>query len=107
MWQVVALVEKEIRHPLAEVLYKEAFGRCEVVGTNYSYILLEKPNIQKEGVSARILDKLENKEMKVLIGNKNILLNSNIEIPPFMKRSDASTELYLCIDSEVLMVRKS
>ena len=42
--------------------------------------------------------------MRVLIGNKHLLLNNNIELPPYAKNSDASTELYLCANSEVLMV---
>lgn len=104
MWEMVALIEKEIRHPLAEILYKEAFTRCEVVGTNYSYILLEKPTIQKEGIVSKILDKAQNKETQVFIGNKHLLLNNKIEIPQFNRKSDASTELYLCANAEVLMV---
>lgn len=28
MWEIIALIEKELRHPLAEILYKEAFSRC-------------------------------------------------------------------------------
>jgi Cu+-exporting ATPase len=104
LWEMVALIEKEIRHPLAEILYKEAFTRCEVVGTNYGYILLEKPTVQKEGIVSRILDKTQKLEMKVLIGNKNLLRNNNIEVPSYNKKSDASTELYLCANGEVLMV---
>lgn len=43
--------------------------------------------------------------MKVLIGNKNLLLNNNVEIPPFLKKTDASTQLFLCANNEVLMVK--
>lgn len=75
-----------------------------MVGTNYSYILLEKPTVQKEGIASRILDKAQNKEVQVFIGNKHLLLNNNIEIPHFLRKSDASTELYLCANAEVLMV---
>ena len=42
--------------------------------------------------------------MNVLIGNKNLLLNNNVEIPPFLKKTDASTQLFLCANNEVLMV---
>lgn len=47
LWEMVALLEKEFRHPLAELLYKEALNRSEVQGTNFSYILLEKPGLEK------------------------------------------------------------
>lgn len=77
------------------------------MGTNYGYILLEKPSIQKEGIVSKILDKSQNKEMNVLIGNKNILLNNGVEVPQFMKKTDASTELFLCANKEVLMVKLS
>lgn len=30
-----------------------------MVGTNYSYILLEKPTVQKEGIVCKILDKAQ------------------------------------------------
>jgi hypothetical protein len=65
------------------------------VGTNYAFILLEKPKVQKEGICVRILDKILNKELNVYIGNKNILLNNNIVVPEFKRTSDASTELFL------------
>ena len=54
-WEIVALVEKEIRHPLAEVLYKESFRRCDINGTNFNFILLDKPTVQKDGISVKIL----------------------------------------------------
>ena len=87
----MALIEKEIRHPLAEVLYKEAFRRCEINGTNFNFILLEKPTVQKEGISVKILEKIEKKEMIVLLGNKNILKNNGIDVPTYKKRTDAAT----------------
>lgn len=39
MWEIIAIVEKEIRHPLAEVLYKEAFDKCKIEGTNFNFVL--------------------------------------------------------------------
>jgi hypothetical protein len=84
---MVAVVEKEIRHPLAEILYKVAFARSQVVGTNYSFILLEKPKVQKEGISAKLLDKANNKPIDVLIGNKNILKNYEIPLPEYEHNS--------------------
>ncbi len=52
-----------------------AFERSQVVGTNYGFLLLEKPKVQKEGISAKLLDKSSNKPIDVLIGNKAILKN--------------------------------
>jgi hypothetical protein len=101
---MIAIVEKEIRHPLAEILYKVAFERSQVVGTNYSFILLEKPKVQKEGISAKLLDKSKNKPIDILIGNKGILKNYEIALPEFVHNSEASTELYLTSNEEVLMV---
>ena len=40
LWQILALVEKEIKHPLAELIYKEAFNRSETNGTSYAYMLV-------------------------------------------------------------------
>lgn len=54
-----------------------------MVGTNYSFILLEKPKVQKEGISAKLLDKALNKPIDVLIGNKSILTNYQIPLPQF------------------------
>jgi len=54
-----------------------------VVGTNYSFILLEKPKVQKEGISAKLLDKAKNKQMDVLIGNKNLLKTYEIPVPKY------------------------
>ena len=104
IWEIIALIEKELRHPLAEVLYKEAFTRCEVVGTNYGFILIDKPVVQKEGITAKILYKAEKKEIPILIGNKNILKNHGIPVPKFYKESEASTELFLTAGEEVLIV---
>jgi hypothetical protein len=42
--------------------------------------------------------------MNVLIGNKNLLINNGVEIPEYIKKTDASTELFLCANQEVLMV---
>ena len=60
-----------------------AFENSKVVGTNYSFILLEKPKVQKEGISAKLLDKALNKHIDVLIGNKSILTNYQIPLPQF------------------------
>lgn len=80
-WEMIALIEKEIRHPLAEILYKVAFEHSQVVGTNYGFILLEKPKVQKEGISAKLLDKVQNKPLDILIGNKGILRHYGIPVP--------------------------
>ena len=104
LWQIVALIEKEIRHPLAEILYKEAFTRCEIVGTNYGFILLEKPQVQKEGLTARVLDKAEKREMSIFLGNKHLLKNNGIELPLFDKTADAATEIFLATDNQALLV---
>ena len=93
IWEIVALIEKEIRHPLAEILYKEAFRRCEINGTNFGFILLEKPTVQKEGISVKILEKSTQKELVVLIGNKNILTSHGMAVPFFERRTDAATEI--------------
>ena len=98
------MIEKEIRHPLAEVLYKEAFRRCEINGTNFSFILLEKPTVQKEGISVKILEKTQKKELIVLLGNKNILKSHGIEVPTYKKRTDAATEIFVAVNGEPLAV---
>lgn len=66
--------------------------------------MLEKPTVQKEGIKARILDKSTKGEFNVFIGNKNILKNNNIPVPEFKRHTDASTDLFLAVDNEPLMV---
>jgi hypothetical protein len=90
---------------LAEILYKVAFERSQVVGTNYGFLLLEKPRVQKEGISAKLLDKAANRPLDVLIGNRNLLQNYGIAVPDFRHNAEASTELFLAANEEVLMVR--
>ena len=104
---MVAVVEKELRHPLAEILYKVAFERSQVMGTNYGFLLLEKPKVQKEGISAKLLDKATNRPLEVLIGNRNLIQNYGIALPDFRHNAEASTELFLAANEEVLMVRPS
>ena len=51
------MVEKQILHPIAEILYKESFQRSGVEGTNFG-ILLNKPvEVRKEGLAAEVLHK--------------------------------------------------
>ncbi len=53
--------------------------------------MLEKPTVQKEGLTAKILEKAENKERSIFLGNKNLLKNNDIKIPSFDKHVDAAT----------------
>lgn len=43
LWEIVAVTEKQLRHPIAEILYKEAYQRCEVEGTNFG-VIVNKPS---------------------------------------------------------------
>jgi hypothetical protein len=60
------------------VLYKEAFSKCKVEGTNFNYILIEGPIVEKEGLVAKIRNKTNSSTESVLIGNKHILTKNNI-----------------------------
>lgn len=50
-------MEKQLQHPLAEILYKEAYKRSKVEGTNFKVILSGKVEVKKEGLSATVLMK--------------------------------------------------
>ena len=83
---------------MAEILYKEAFRRCDINGTNFNFILLEKPTVQKEGISVKVLEKAEKKELVVLLGNRNILTSHGIEVPTYQKKTDAATEIFVAVN---------
>lgn len=63
---------------MAEILYKISFKRSEITGNAYNYILLQKPKVTKNGLSALIRDKEQNKEVEVFIGNRNILAENGL-----------------------------
>ena len=83
---------------MAEILYKEAFRRCDINGTNFNFILLDKPTVQKEGISVKVLEKAEKKELVVLLGNRNILTSHGIEVPTYQKKTDAATEIFVAVN---------
>jgi Cu+-exporting ATPase len=103
MWEMVALLEKELRHPLAEILYKEALVRSKVNGTNFNFILVSKPVQLDSGISAKILQKKSHQEIDILIGNKNIFSKSNVYLSQY--ESNSSTGIYLVADQVACMVQ--
>lgn len=73
IWQMVAVVEKSIQHPLAEILYKEAYRKCGVEGTNFEVILNSEVQVKKNGITAEVLLKKSQQVSTVLIGNRKLL----------------------------------
>jgi len=63
---------------LAEIIYKEAVNRSKINGTNFSFIVLEKTFIASQGIIATILDKQKKEELKIVIGNKQLLKDQNV-----------------------------
>ena len=104
---MVALLEKEFRHPLAELLYKEALNRSEVQGTNFNYILMEKPALDKDGITGNITSKANKQILSIKIGNCKLLEKNHIEVPKFQTSSDAATCIYLSVNDSACMVRTS
>lgn len=78
LWEIVAVVEKSLRHPIAEILYKEAYQRSQVEGTNFSVLINKTSKIGKEGLEAEVLLKKEQKICSILLGNENLLKNNEI-----------------------------
>lgn len=81
VWEIVALLEKDIRHPLAEVIYKEAFNMCKITGTNFSFIVMNKQYVPSQGIKAKLLHKTTQEEIQVTIGNKNFMISNGISPP--------------------------
>lgn len=81
----MALLEKDVRHPLAEIIYKEALNRSKIAGTNFSFIVIEKEYVPSLGIKARVLNKQTQKEHTILIGNQKLLVDSGINLSDFKK----------------------
>ena len=73
------MLERDFRHPLAEIIYKEAVNRSKMNGTNFSFILIENTFIASQGIIATILDKQQKEELRIVIGNKQLLKDQSIE----------------------------
>ena len=48
-------------------------------GTNFSFILIENTFIASQGIIATILDKQQKEELRIVIGNKQLLKDQSIE----------------------------
>lgn len=77
LWQVIQLMEKDIKHPLADLLYQESIQRgCNVFLADYK--MPDKPTFDgKNGLSAILFDtKKNNARIEAKLGNLK-LMNSN------------------------------
>jgi Cu+-exporting ATPase len=102
LWEMLALLERDFRHPLAEVLYKEALTRSRLHGADFSLLLLEKRFVAAQGLVARLLDKTQKKELAVEVGNKHLL--GAPQRSQVLQEVESCTQIYLCVDGEVAMV---
>lgn len=65
---------------------------------------MDKPTVQKEGISVKILEKSTQNELTILLGNKNILTSHGMEVPIFQRKTDAATEIFLAVNGEPMIV---
>ncbi|EAR85040.1 E1-E2 ATPase family protein (macronuclear) [Tetrahymena thermophila SB210] len=81
IWQMIQHVEKDVNHPLAELLYKEAVQRdCSTFKSDFQ-LLANSFKQFKNGIECTLLQiKKSNKQIKVLIGNLNLIRENNIDV---------------------------
>jgi len=46
-----------VRHPLAEVIYKEAFNMSKISGTNFGFLVKNKELVNGQGLKASLVQK--------------------------------------------------
>ena len=61
LWEILALLERDVRHPLAEIIYKSAFRLSKISGTNFSFIVKEKKVHTGRGITATLINKSSQK----------------------------------------------
>lgn len=93
-----------MRHPLAEVLYREALTHSKINGTNFSFMLIDKPIQEASGISASIIQKKTNKKIDILIGNRKIMKNRNIFVESETVDTLESTVIFLVANKDACMV---
>ncbi len=71
LWSLVALLERDSQHPLAELLYKESLRRSENVTTPYR--LIGALTMHKNGVVAYVTRGANAARHKVCIGSEAFL----------------------------------
>ena len=54
---MLTLLERDVRHPLAEVIYKEAFNMSKISGTNFNFLIKNKEYINGKGIKALLVQK--------------------------------------------------
>ena len=67
---MLTLLERDVRHPLAEVIYKEALNMSKISGTNFGFLTKSKEFINGKGIKAELVQKSNQEELKVLVGNR-------------------------------------
>jgi hypothetical protein len=53
LWGMVGVMEKELKHPLATLLYKEAVKRQ--VNRVHTFVMNEKPEVTKNGLIGSLI----------------------------------------------------
>ena len=64
-----------MRHPLAEVIYKEALNMSKISGTNFGFLVKGKEFINGKGIKADLVQKSNQEELNVLVGNRYLLID--------------------------------
>jgi cation transport ATPase len=75
----LAILERDIKHPLAQIIYKEAFNLSRISGTNFSFIVIGQEYIPGQGIKATLLNKSNQLKIEVLVGNQKLLTENGVE----------------------------
>lgn len=76
------MLEKNVKHPLAELLYKEAIQRgCDVIASSDFSVVASSKESFKNGLAAKVLQaKGSSDSIDVCIGNIALMAEKNVEI---------------------------
>lgn len=80
IWEIICLIEKQSRHPIAELLYKESLSHI-TNSLNLSYVVEGPIQFKKNGLKASLKHKKNSeKVIPFLIGNKSLMQDNEVEI---------------------------
>jgi hypothetical protein len=57
-----------------------------------------------QGIYAKVLSKASKQELKLFLGNKNILTANHIPLPSLIPTNPSHTQIYMAINNQVVMV---
>lgn len=81
----LAIIEKDSKHPLGELLFKESMKRINI--TSQKFILNGKVQLSKTGLSGTIVNKKLSTQFTVHVGNKLHMQNNSIILTETVNKS--------------------